>query len=102
MKPFKRCIKFLLIDWWFEPFKWYFFTREERIHWKKRDKFAVDFYTAVDICKKGIKESYYEEGVAELIEMLKVHLKKVCEEELFSKKECKHFREWLKKEIEEE
>ena len=103
MKLFKRCIKFLSFAWWFIPLKWVLFTSEDRTRWERRDKFAEDFYRDVDLCKKGlIKNTYYEDGVIELIEMLKKQLKEVCKEELFSKKECKHFREWLKKEIEEE
>ena len=102
MKPFKKCIKFLSFDWWYIPFKWVFFTSEGRKELKRRDKFVEDFYESVAVCKKGfIKNTYYENGVVELIEMLKVHLKEVCEEGLFSKKECKHFREWLKKEAED-
>ena len=69
---------------------------------KRRDKFAVDFYEGADACKKGFKKAYYENGVIELIEILKERLKDVCKEGLFSKKECKHFKEWLKKELEEE
>ena len=99
MKLFKRCFKFLSFGWWYIPFKWVFFTSEGRKELKRRDIFVEEFYRYGEQCKKGlIKNTYYINGVVELTEILTARLKEVCEEGLFTEKECKHFKEWLKKE----
>ena len=84
-----------MIEWWRK-------ARENSICWKRRDKFAIKFYEATDACKRG-KEGIQEREahIKILIDLLKENINAVCEEGLFSKKECKHFKEWLKKETEE-